>query len=900
MTKGKTRKTSRTKRTTGTRQKAKTARKAGTSPLLKYEIIGICCILAGVFATAGFIGVDTGRIGHSVDDILSYIFGLGRIVVSLSLIVLGLKYIVIRKACPVSKSWAVGTWIYILLLGLVHLLVIPEGTEFLPHSLSVGGGIVGAVMASVLRRFLGFFGAVMAITGACIVTFLVWKNWSISKPVAVVADKAGQEAAKVSGKAVEGLQDASQSLKQWHERRRIFDLQAVVGDDPLGRPACGNPDDLHGVGDAPEPFQPVGCRPTEGAGRLLERTAEAGRPACGNSVDTGQPACGNPDDYPADMERPAATIADARDLGNGVEEVRFDASPIEGDVPYDWASDDSYEEAPETSEETPEDARPYSQIHETVVGDTVPTAHDVQPGPAAPAASLAGETDVLGHDMDDPKPIEVEKSSVAVETSEEGSSAVPKAAGEKTYRLPPVSMLKPGPQHIVGLSDEVRENARILQETLQSFNIDAKILNASQGPSITRYELEPAAGVKVSKIVHLADDIALKLAATDIRIEAPIPGKAAVGIEVPNKKLTGVNLRDVIDTDTFRKAAGGVPVCLGKDIAGNPIVADLTKMPHLLVAGSTGSGKSVCINTFIASILFKQRPEDVKLILIDPKVVELSNYNGIPHLLTPVVTDPKKAASVLRWAVREMDDRYKRFAVTHTRDISRYNELHPEDTMPFIVIIIDELADLMMMASDDVEKSIIRLGQKARACGMHLVLATQRPSVDVLTGLIKANVPSRIAFAVSSQVDSRTILDMAGAEKLIGKGDMLFYPLGASKPLRVQGAFISDSEIDEMVEFIKAQGGPHYDEAVQKAQSENPEDSVDFFEDDLMRQAIDMVLETGQASTSMLQRRFRVGYTRAARMIDMMEAMHIVGPNNGSKPREILMTADEVQQKYLS
>ena len=889
MTKGKTRKTSRTKRTTGTRQKAKTARKAGTSPLLKYEIIGICCILAGVFATAGFIGVDTGRIGHSVDDILAYIFGLGRIVVSLSLIVLGLKYIVIRKACPVSKSWAVGTWIYILLLGLVHLLVIPEGTEFLPHSLSVGGGIVGAVMASVLRRFLGFFGAVMAITGACIVTFLVWKNWSISKPVAVVADKAGQEAAKVSGKAVEGLQDASQSLKQWHERRRIFDLQA---EEAKASSAI--------VGDDPKPFQPVGCRPTEGAGRLLERAAEAGRPACGNSVDTGRPACENPGDYPADMERPASTIADARDLGNGIEEVRFDASPIEEDVPYDWASDDSYEEVPETPEEMPEDSRPYSQIHETVVGDTVPTAHDVQPGPAAPAASLAGETDVLGHDMDDLKPIEVEKSSVAVETSEEGSSAVPKAAGEKTYRLPPVSMLKPGPQHIVGLSDEVRENARILQETLQSFNIDAKILNASQGPSITRYELEPAAGVKVSKIVHLADDIALKLAATDIRIEAPIPGKAAVGIEVPNKKLTGVNLRDVIDTDTFRKAAGGVPVCLGKDIAGNPIVADLTKMPHLLVAGSTGSGKSVCINTFIASILFKQRPEDVKLILIDPKVVELSNYNGIPHLLTPVVTDPKKAASVLRWAVREMDDRYKRFAITHTRDISRYNELHPEDTMPFIVIIIDELADLMMMASDDVEKSIIRLGQKARACGMHLVLATQRPSVDVLTGLIKANVPSRIAFAVSSQVDSRTILDMAGAEKLIGKGDMLFYPLGASKPLRVQGAFISDSEIDEMVEFIKAQGGPNYDEAVQKAQSENPEDSVDFFEDDLMRQAIDMVLETGQASTSMLQRRFRVGYTRAARMIDMMEAMHIVGPNNGSKPREILMTPDEVQQKYLS
>ncbi len=372
MTKGKTRKTSRTKRTTGTRQKAKTARKTGTSPLLKYEIIGICCILAGIFATAGFIGVDTGRIGHSVDDILAYIFGLGRIVVSLSLIVLGLKYIVIRKACPVSKSWAVGTWVYILLLGLIHLLVIPEGTEFLPHSLSVGGGIVGAVMASALRRFLGFFGAVMAITGACIVTFLVWKNWSISKPVAVVADKAGQEAAKVSGKAVEGLQDASQSLKQWHERRRIFDLQAE---------------------EAKASSASVGAVPEE-------------RPACGN---------------PVDLDHPATTISDARDLGNGVEEVRFDASPIEEDVPYDWASDDSYEEPREEIEEIPEDAPSYGQIHETVVGDTVPTAHDVQPGPAA---SLAGETDVLRHDMDDLKPIEIEKSSVAVETSEEGSSAI--------------------------------------------------------------------------------------------------------------------------------------------------------------------------------------------------------------------------------------------------------------------------------------------------------------------------------------------------------------------------------------------------------------------------------------------------------------------------------------------
>ena len=329
-------------------------------------------------------------------------------------------------------------------------------------------------------------------------------------------------------------------------------------------------------------------------------------------------------------------------------------------------------------------------------------------------------------------------------------------------------------------------------------------------------------------------------------------------------------------------------------------MADLAKMPHLLVAGSTGSGKSVCINTLISSILFKQRPQDVKLILIDPKVVELSNYNGIPHLMTPVVTDPKKAANILRWAVREMDDRYKRFAMTKTRDIKRYNELHPQEAMPYVVIIIDELADLMMAAAGDVEDSICRLAQKARACGMHLVLATQRPSVDVITGLIKANVPSRIAFAVSSQIDSRTILDMAGAEKLIGKGDMLFYPMGASKPVRVQGAFISDNEIDEVVEYIKAQGKPQYDESVTAAQQEEKADGGDFFEDELMEKAIMMVLETGQASVSMLQRRFRIGFSRAARMVDTMEVMHIVGPANGSKAREILMTAEEVQHKYFS
>lgn len=808
------RKTRRSTRASETRRKTKAQKKS--APLLKFEIVGLILIFFGIFATIGIIGIDTGSMGYALDGILAYGFGFGRIVVPLALIIAGLKYIMLRKAWPLTAVWAWGAWAYELFLTLIHLVIVPDGAEFMPASLRVGGGIAGAVLASALRGLLGQIGAVLFIVVAAVVTALLWKKWSIAEPVAIVSNKATEEVSKMSDKAVESLQDASTAIRSW-QKPHIFDFQK-------------------------------------------EEEKEEER----NALQQEQAAA-------------VSALGEDREAKTAETEDKVPFTPV-----YTDEVADSYEADPDYEADYAEQ----DETDDTVQDAPVPT-------------DLAHETDVLQSDMADLKPVEVEKTAATADVGTAGTSAVPKAEGKRPYHLPPMTMLNPGKGQSGGLSDEVRQNARILQETLQSFNIDAKILNASQGPAVTRYELEPAAGVKVSKIVHLADDIALKLAATDIRIEAPIPGKAAVGIEVPNKKLSGVTIRDVLDTDAFKNTVGGVPVSLGKDIAGNPVIADLTKMPHLLVAGSTGSGKSVCINTFIASILFKQRPEDVKLILIDPKVVELSNYNGIPHLLTPVVTDPKKAASVLRWAVREMDDRYKRFALTKTRDISRYNELHPEEAMPFVVIIIDELADLMMVASNDVEESICRLAQKARACGMHLVLATQRPSVDVLTGLIKANVPSRIAFAVSSQIDSRTILDMAGAEKLIGKGDMLFYPMGASKPLRVQGAFISDAEIDKMTEFIKQQGGPEYDESVQKAQSEHSDSEIDFFEDELMMQAIDMVLETGQASASMLQRRFRIGYTRAARMVDTMEAMHIVGPSNGSKAREILMTPEEVQAKYL-
>lgn len=808
------RKTRRSTRASETRRRAKPKKKS--APLLKFEIVGLILIFFGIFATIGILGVDTGSMGYALDGILAYGFGFGRIVVPLALIIAGLKYIMLRSAWPFTAVWAWGAWAYELFLTLIHLVIVPDGAEFMPASLRVGGGIAGAVLAAALRGLLGQIGSILFIVVAAVVTALLWKKWSIAEPVAIVSNKATEEVSKMSDKAVESIQDASTAIRSW-QKPHIFDFQKEEEKE-------------------------------EERNALLQEKPEA-----------------------------VSVLEEDDEAETAEPEEKVPFTPV-----YTEEAADSYEADPAYEDEYDEE----DEAQETV--QEAPTHTD-----------LAHETDVLQSDMTDLKPVEVEKTAATADVGTAGTSAVPKAEGKRPYHLPSMTMLNPGKAQSGGLSDEVRQNARILQETLQSFNIDAKILNASQGPAVTRYELEPAAGVKVSKIVHLADDIALKLAATDIRIEAPIPGKAAVGIEVPNKKLSGVTIRDVLDTDAFKNAVGGVPVSLGKDIAGNPVIADLTKMPHLLVAGSTGSGKSVCINTFIASILFKQRPEDVKLILIDPKVVELSNYNGIPHLLTPVVTDPKKAASVLRWAVREMDDRYKRFALTKTRDISRYNELHPEDAMPFVVIIIDELADLMMVASNDVEESICRLAQKARACGMHLVLATQRPSVDVLTGLIKANVPSRIAFAVSSQIDSRTILDMAGAEKLIGKGDMLFYPMGASKPLRVQGAFISDAEIDKMTEFIKQQGEPEYDESVQKAQSEHSDSEIDFFEDELMMQAIDMVLETGQASASMLQRRFRIGYTRAARMVDTMEAMHIVGPSNGSKAREILMTPEEVQAKYL-
>ena len=483
---------------------------------------------------------------------------------------------------------------------------------------------------------------------------------------------------------------------------------------------------------------------------------------------------------------------------------------------------------------------------------------------------------------------------------------------DENYEYPPIELLgKPAKKALKGGAKALTDTATKLQKTLYSFGVSAKVENVSVGPAITRYELKPAEGVRVSKIANLADDIALNLAAETIRIEAPIPGKQAVGIEVPNKEKEAVHLREVLESEEFQNNKSKLTVALGKDVAGNIQLADIAKMPHVLIAGSTGSGKSVCINTIISSIIYNAKPSEVKLVMVDPKVVELSVYNGIPHLLIPVVTDPKKAAGALAWAVQEMDDRYNKFAQKGVRDLKGYNKAIEKEEgvgkLPQIVIIVDELADLMMVAAKDVEEAICRLAQKARAAGMHLVIATQRPSVDVITGLIKANIPSRIAFAVSSQVDSRTILDSVGAEKLLGKGDMLFFPSGAPKPLRVQGAFVSDEEVEKIVDFVKQNGTATYSEdileSIEKNNKTDKEIAQEADEDDetdpFLMDAIETVVETGQASTSFIQRRFKVGYARAGRIIDQMEERGIISGYQGSKPREVLMSKERLEELKL-
>lgn len=516
------------------------------------------------------------------------------------------------------------------------------------------------------------------------------------------------------------------------------------------------------------------------------------------------------------------------------------------------------------------------EVDETQVGETTHIASDSDP-------SLALDNE-LGSDLN------------------QTEQSPPKPA-PKPYKLPSFRLLaKPSGGGKSKDQADYMQTARKLEATLESFGVRARVLEVVRGPAVTRYEIQPDIGVKVSRIVNLTDDIALALAAKDIRMEAPIPGKSAIGIEVPNNEVSLVTMREVMETQTFQEAESKLSIAFGRDISGATIVGNLAKMPHLLVAGATGSGKSVCINGIITSILYKAKPDEVKFLMVDPKMVELNVYNGIPHLLAPVVTDPRRASLALKKIVVEMEKRYELFSKSGARNVEAYNTMMkdiPENILPYIVVIVDELADLMMVAANDVEDAIARLAQMARAAGIHLIIATQRPSVDVITGVIKANIPSRIAFGVSSQVDSRTILDMAGAEKLLGRGDMLFMPMGASKPVRVQGAFMSDQEVEAIVGYVSGQGQAEYDDSL-VPEVEEEDQSHEEVVDELFDQAVQIVVEAKQASVSLLQRRMRVGYTRAARLIDSMEARGIIGPYEGSKPREVLMSIEQYKMGKIS
>ena len=543
-----------------------------------------------------------------------------------------------------------------------------------------------------------------------------------------------------------------------------------------------------------------------------------------------------------------------------------------------------------------------------------------QPVSAENAAAFRSEPDEDGWISITSEPVEekdlntlvaaaMEKPAVSEEQAAKAPAEEAETEESFQYQYPSIELFERAPDEgDPGAEDELKATAQKLVDTLESFGVRTRVLDISRGPSVTRYEVQPMAGVKISRITSLADDIALNLAVADVRMEAPIPGKPAVGIEVPNHKKTPVYIRSVFESQSFLRMTSPLGIALGKDIAGVAQVADLCKMPHLLIAGSTGSGKSVCVNSIIMSLLFRSSPEDVKLLLIDPKVVELAEYNGIPHLLMPVVTEPRKAAGALGGAVQEMERRYHLFAENNVRDIKSFNKLAANDPnlekMPYIAIIIDELADLMMVVGKDVEDSICRIAQKARAAGMHLIVATQRPSVDVITGLIKANIPSRIAFAVSSQVDSRTILDGAGAEKLLGMGDMLFMPVGAPKPTRIQGTFVRDEEISRVLDFIKKSATVQYDEAMIEAMEKHAiqdgkkgSGSADSDEeggsDPMLKQAVEVVIDAGQASTSLLQRRCKLGYARAARIMDEMEEKGIIGPYEGAKPRAVLISRQQ-------
>ena len=864
---------------------------------LRNEVKGIIVIGVAILALLGFFGFDLGIVGEILTGIFRYGFGFGGIIPCIAVLWLGWRLLYQGKFMSITRRGLLITVFYLLAITMVPLCRVPVGDELATTALADQGGVVGGFLASFIRTMFGEVGSIIVVAVLMLCCGLLITRLSLGNGLRKAADKTQEGLDKAKEVAVEKVAVAKEVIEDWNEQRKeaaqrkAYDREkdtrytdaaqnAVETLENRGVVAANDDYEVEPI-DTHTPSSWKELAELEARNRAAERLVQTSEES-GDVVDNGEIRT---DSTGEDSKTMPAWLHDHDEEYADIEESDTDDS-VEDDV---HTTDES---GPAEYSYQPTTIGPLETNHAAIASAV--------PGSGAAASSVSAGAGMSSMPLSVPSLASTAEDTAQVAVSKDGQIH---RTYDKPYHFPSLDILAKGE---VGQNnnDEVAYNAMRLEDVLSSFGISAKVVNATQGPTVTRYEIEPAQGVKVSRIVNLTDDIALNLAAQHIRMEAPIPGKSAIGIEVPNTKTEAVHLRDVLDCSDFKEARGGIPVGLGKDIAGKPVITDLAKMPHLLVAGTTGSGKSVCVNTLISSILFSRKPEEVKLLLIDPKMVELSVYNGIPHLMAPVVTDMKKAAAVLRWAVREMEARYKAFAASGKRDIKSYNEAHPKSAMPLIVLIIDELADLMMTAPDDIEESISRLAQMARAAGIHMVLATQRPSVNVITGSIKANVPSRISFAVGSQIDSRTILDMAGAEKLLGKGDMLFSPIGANKPIRVQGAFISDDEVEHLVEFVKQQREPEYDDTVtaeaEKESAAQDNDEQDIYRDELLERAVNLVMESGQASVSMLQRRFRIGYTRAARLVDTMEDLKIVGPNMGSKAREILMSPEQVKARYFS
>ena len=882
-----------------------------------FEIIGVVLVAFGIFSLCGLAGFNVGFVGSAFAKFLNYFFGMGAAVSAFSLIYIGFKSITKHELIPDKKKFAAAVAMFVSLLAIFHHFMIPPGEEILPESLAIGGGLLGGGVLFGLRKLVGVDGGIIVLGAGVVTSILICTTWSLAKgwlttkkqaekgvdvakeTAGIVYEKAKVVESRLQERVADQMQQLQESMRRQDSHSKFYDQDKDKAFDEM----------VEAKQDASQ------ARPSKAEDKPAARSfpfdddfpfsGEVEENVWGISSDlssTQEKLSSLNDDMtvPGDNELAGTAVLSSigKETANKEEKLEIEAAGIEKtEVGMAEKPDSSFtisfgndseadvddfedEEAADEADSWLDDDDEFPEEEELLaagsIGSTVTqTSTNAINGNPAPAAPAVKETEK-------PAP-------------------------------PPIPYKVPDFREILGksqkssngsLESEIHEKARILAETLENFKVKATIINAVHGPAVTRFEIKPAPGVKVSKITSLADDIALSLAASAVRIEQ-VPNKAAIGIEVPNAELESVCLREVLEKPGFAEAKSKLTIGWGKDISGQAVFGDISKLYHLLVAGATGSGKSVCINTIVTSILFKAKPDEVKFIMIDPKMVELSVYNDIPHLMVPVVTDAKKAASVLNWAVQEMEKRYGMIADTGVRNIAGYNKLfkdEPEKRLPSLVIIIDELADLMMVAAHEVEDAICRLAQKARAAGIYLILATQRPSVNVITGVIKANIPSRISFAVAQYQDSRCILDASGAEKLLGKGDMLYYPMGSPKPVRVQGAFVSDQEVEQLVEHIKSQGVEavtnqeiiDFTNASEKeADADNGEKKVKRYKSDaILRDVVDLAFKKGKCSAEFIRRKLHVNSITAAEAIETLESLRIISERDGNKPRTLVVTLE--------